>query len=104
MDKTNFTITKQSDAPEVKFEAAGYIIYDTAGEFEKPLSDSIKTDPESITVDMEKVVLFTSVGIRVILKTYRNANEKGIGFYITNPSDTVRSVLELSNLTDLLLK
>jgi len=104
MDKTSFTITKHSEAPDIQFEAAGYIVYETAGQLEKALTDSFLDNPESITVDMEKVALFTSVGIRVILKVCRNATEKGIVFLIVNPSDTVRNVMKLSNLTDLLVK
>ena len=103
MDNSNFTITKQSEAPDVKFEVEGYIIYDTAVQFEKALSDSIATGPDSITLDMEKVTLFTSVGIRVILKTFKATDAKGIKFHIINPSDTVRSVMDLSSLTDLLV-
>ena len=104
MDKTNFTITKKAEAPEVIFEAAGYVVYDTAGLFEKTLSDSFNDDPKSLTVDMEKIDIFTSVGIRVVLKIYKNATEKGIEFNIINPSDVVKNVLEMSNLTTLLLK
>jgi len=104
MDKSNFTITKISEAPEVKLEAAGYIVYDTAGLFENVLTDLFQDDPESITVDMEKVVVFTSIGIRVVLKAYKTAKEKGLVFKIENPSDIVKNVLKLSNLTEFLLK
>jgi len=104
MDKTSLTITGQSGAPDIKFDVAGYIAYDTAGEFEKALSDSIKDNPESITVDMEKVTVFTSIGIRVLLKVYKTTKEKGIEFQIVNPADIVKSVLKLSNLAELLLK
>ena len=104
MDKVEFTITQLSGAPDAKFEAAGYIAFDTAGQFEKALKDSFQEEPESITVDMEKVVVFTSVAVRVVLKTYKNAKENGIEFQIENPSDIVRNVLKLSNLDTMLLK
>ena len=104
MDKANFTITQRSGAPDVKFEAAGYIAFDTAGEFEKALRDSFQVEPESITVDMEKVVVFTSVAVRVVLKTYKNAKEKKVVFQIENPSDIVRNVLKLSNLDKMMIK
>jgi len=104
MDKSNFTITELSAVPDVKLKAAGYIIYDTAGQFEKVLNDSFQNEPESLTVDMENVVVFTSVGIRVILKALKTAKKKGIEFNIENPSDTVRSVLKLSNLDKMLVK
>ena len=104
MDTSNFTITKQSDAPEIKLEAAGYVIYDTAGLFEQALSDSFKEGPESLTIDMEKVVVFTSVGIRVVLKAYKIATEKKIVFQIENPSEIVRNVFKLSNLEKMLIK
>jgi len=104
MDNSNFTITRQSAAPDIKLEAAGYIVYDTAGQFEKALSDAFQESPEGVTVDMEKVTVFTSVGIRVILKAYKTSTKKGIKFHIDNPSETVRNVLKLSKLDIMLLK
>ena len=104
MEQAKFTITKLSEAPEIKLEAAGYIAYDTAGQFEKALKDSFLENPKCITVDMEKVVIFTSVAVKVILKFYKNAKENGIEFHIINPSDIVRNVLKLSNLAELLFK
>ena len=104
MENSNCTITKRSEAPELKLEVAGYIAYDTAGYFEKELIESFQDGPDSITVDMDKVVVFTSIGIRVILKAYKLSKEKGVEFQIENPSDIVRNVMELSNLGALMLK
>jgi len=104
MEKSNFTITRQSEATDIKFEAAGYIVYDTAGQFEKAINDSFADNPKSITIDMEKVVVFTSIAIRVILKTYKTATEKGVGYHIENPSQIVRNVLKLSKLEEMLVK
>ena len=104
MDNPNFTITRQSEVPNIKYEVAGYIAYDTAGLFEKALNDAFQEYPQDISVDMEKVTVFTSVGIRVVLKAYKTATEKGIEFQIGNPSDTVRNVLKLSKLDIMLLK
>jgi len=104
MENEKITITKQSELPDVKLEVAGYIAYDTAGEFEKAINDSFQESPESITVDMDKVVVFTSIGIKIILKAYKKAREKRINFQLESPSDVVRNVLKLSDLTELLLK
>jgi len=93
-----------SAAPDVKLKAEGYIAYDTAGQFEKALNDSFQDDTKSITIDMENIVVFTSIGIRVILKTLKAATQKGVEIQIENPSDIVKNVLKLSNLTELLLK
>jgi len=104
MEKSSFTITRQSEAPDIKFEVSGYIVYDTAGQFEKAINDSFVDNPKSIAIDMEKVVVFTSIAIRVILKTYKTATEKGIGYFIENPSKIVRNVLKLSKLEEMLVK
>jgi len=100
----NFNITKLSEAPDIKFEAEGYIIYDTAGQLIKALSDSFEEKPESLTIDMEKVVVFTSVGIRVVIKMYKAAEENGVKFQIANPSEVVTSVLKLSGLDEMLVE
>jgi len=99
----NFNITKLSEAPDIKFEAEGYIIYDTAGQLIKALNDSFDENPESLTIDMEKVVVFTSVGIRVVIKMYKAAEENGVKFQIVNPSEVVTSVLKLSGLDEMLV-
>ena len=104
MDRSTFTITEVSAVPDVKFKVAGYIAYDTAGQFEKALNDSFQDGTESITIDMEDIVVFTSIGIRVMLKTLKAATQKGIEIHIENPSDIVKNVLKLSNLDELLLK
>jgi len=100
----NFNITKLSDAPNVKFEAEGYIIYDTAGQLIKALNDSFDEKPESLSIDMEKVVVFTSVGIRVVIKMYKAAEDKGVKFQIVNPSEVVTNVLKLSGLDEMLVE
>jgi len=104
MENSKLTIITQVNEQSVSFEAAGYIAYDTAVQFENALMDSFQYDPENITVDMSNVAVFTSIGIRVILKVYKAAKEKGVGFQIENPSSTVRKVLNLSKLDIMLLK
>ena len=104
MEKAKFTITRLSAAPEIKFEAEGYIVYDTVGHFEKILNDAFQESPDSVTIDMEKVTVFTSLGVRVMLKAYKTATEKKVEFEVANPSDIVRNVLKLSKLDILLLK
>ena len=104
MDKAKFTITRQSEAPDIKLEATGYIVYDTAGQFEKVLNDAFQENPGSVTIDMENVTVFTSLGVRVMLKAYKTATEKGVVFELENPSDIVRNVLKLSNLDIVLIK
>ena len=104
MEKSNLTITEETTAQGIRLVAAGYIAYDTAAQFEKILIDSFQKDPQSITVDMENVAVFTSIGIRVVLKSIKLAKEKGVEFHIENPSVIVRNVLQLSNLDKVLIK
>lgn len=103
MEKTDFTITSQTETDGVKLKAVGYIVYNTATQFEKALNDALSSNPKSLTIDMDKVVVFTSIAIRVILKAYKTAQEKGIKFQIENPSDIVRNVLKLSKLEEMLV-
>ena len=103
MDKAKFTIEKMSSAPNIKLVAAGYIAFDTAGQFEMELNNSFKENPQSIMIDMEEVVIFTSVAIRVLLKAYKTAEEMNVVFKIVNPSRIVRNVLKLSQLEEMLV-
>ena len=72
----------------------------TATDFEKKLEQIILT-VDMLTINCEDLVYISSAGLRVILKTYKMlASKKGL--ILTNVSDEVREVFEITGFSDFL--
>jgi anti-anti-sigma factor len=97
------TIKKNEDGNKITLFAEGRITTDSANGFEKELILALDKY-ECVVVDMFKVSLLTSTGIRAILKTYKAAVTSKKVFQIQSPSEMVRNVLGLSNLELMLVK
>jgi len=67
------------------------------------LETAIKEERTNIVVNMSRVEYLSSVGIRVILKIYKKAAEKGGKFGIESPSETVQNVLGMVALQEMLV-
>ena len=89
---------------DVKFTAKGRVTTLSAEKLDSYLSEMIKPETGTIILNMADVDLLTSVGIRVILKTFKESRKEGIKFFIEAPSQNVRNVLGLSALEAMLLK
>jgi len=97
-------ITQEEAGAEITLTAQGRITTSNADTLEKALNEALEKDFDLVILDMFKVALLTSTGIRVILKTYRAAVSKNKKFQIASPSEAVRNVLGLSNLELMLVK
>jgi len=67
------------------------------------LAAALKEERKTIVVNMSQVDYLSSVGIRVILKIYRQAAETGGKFNIERPSENVKNVLGMVALKELVL-
>ena len=88
----------------VRFNISGHINATTAMEFELALNKEIALGHVNIIINMAHVRFLSSVGIRIILKTYKQCEKAGGLFKISAPSDPVRNVIGLSSLDQLLLQ
>jgi len=68
------------------------------------LEDALKEEQKTIIVNMFQVEYLSSIGIRVILKIYKQAAEAGAKFNIERPSENVKNVLGMVALKDLLVE
>ena len=84
-----------------RFELVGRVNTTTAEDFEKEMNQALRVS-EYITLNMSKVTLLTSVGIRVILKTYKQCDARHGKFLLEDPSQPVKNVLGLSALEQML--
>jgi anti-sigma B factor antagonist len=68
---------------------------------EKALNEEKHT---SIILNMRQVEYLSSIGIRVILKAYKQLTGSGGSFNIENPSEIVKNVLGMAALQEMLIK
>ena len=72
----------------------------TATDFEKKLEQIIPT-VDMLTINCQDLVYISSAGLRVILKTYKMLTSKK-GLILTNVSDEVKEVFEITGFSDFL--
>ena len=62
------------------------------------LKEILERIDNTVTVDMSSLTFISSVGIGVLVMTYRNLKERGYDIYLTNLNDHIRKVFSLSFL------
>jgi anti-sigma B factor antagonist len=87
-----------------RFIVKGRIDTNSADEFQSKLENALKNDQKAIILNMAQVEYLSSIGIRVILKIYKQAVEMGGSLKIEQPSEIVGSVLSMVALSDLIVK
>jgi len=105
MKKENFIMTKERDKAQgiTKFTVTGRVNSKSSSVLKFRLEDSIKCGETDIVLNMKNVDFLSSDGIRTILNTYKEAEKSGGKFRIEEPSQTVRNVLGMVALNDLLI-
>jgi len=83
------------------FAISGRITAMTAIDFEKAMNQALR-ESVFITINLADVTLLTSVGIRVVLKTYKQCDALGGKFIIEDASQPVQNVLGLSALEQMM--
>ena len=71
---------------------------------EHKLTQAIEDGQTNIVLNMLGVEYLSSIGIRVILKTYKNLKEAGGSFGIEMPSECVKNVLGMVALEEMLVR
>jgi anti-anti-sigma factor len=93
--ENQLVITSTADGLAV----TGEIDVHTAPDLAAAMADA---DRPSLTVDLSQVSFIDSSGLRVLIEGHRRALESGATLRLTNPSDTVRRLLDISGLDDYL--
>jgi len=87
----------------IKFKVAGRINSVNEAYFEKMLTDAYEENYTLLVLNMQEVTLMTSIGIRIILKTYKCYIKAGGRFRIEDPSEVVKNVMGLSALQQMMV-
>ena len=101
---TELTFKKETGPASVKFTITGRIYSSNAGVFEMHMEKALEEKLYNIVLNMSQVEYISSVGIRVILKTYMDARKAGGKLEIEMPSESVRNVLKITALDEMLIQ
>ena len=104
MKDDNLEIKETIEGDLCRFFAKGRVDSNNAEIMETNLDRALNEGAKNIILNMEKVKYLSSIGIRIILKTYKKACENGSTFLIERPSEIVRNVLGMVALNQMLLK
>ena len=75
----------------------GMTIY-TCSELKLPLLEQLTAHPDTIGIDLSRVVEFDTAGLQLLLTARRHARAGGRELQVINPSRAVSEVLELCRL------
>ncbi|VAW43841.1 hypothetical protein MNBD_GAMMA02-39 [hydrothermal vent metagenome] len=93
---TDFIHFEKSDVLTTIF-VSGEVDLSNSAEVRKTILGALKTTP-AVKIDLSGVEYIDSSGIAAMVEGLQFANSKGRTFSLTNPSNQVRSILELARL------
>ena len=99
----DFVITKEKTAICSRFTIKGRINSVNAPAIQLKLDEALKDGEKDIVLNMKQVEFLSSAGIRVILKTHKDAIRAGGSFGVEQPSENVRNVLGMTALDMMLI-
>jgi anti-anti-sigma factor len=99
----NLVVTQSVENGICKLIAKGRVDSNSADSLLEKLEDALNNGQKTIILNMSQVVYLSSIGIRVILKIYKQAVEAGGTFNIERPSEVVKNVLGMAALKEMLV-
>ena len=96
-------ITESVDKGICRMVAKGRIDSNSADVLLFKLEDALRNGQIAIVLDMSQIEYLSSIGIRAILKIYKQATEAGSTFNIDRPSEIVKNILGMAALKELLV-
>jgi len=103
MKDETLAITENVTDKVCKLIAKGRIDANSAETLLFSLEKAINAGHKEIVLNMLQVEYLSSIGIRVILKTYKQLMEAGGSFKIDRPSEVVKNVLGMTALKEMLV-
>lgn len=95
-------IVKEKAGDFIEVRIKGRLDAYWADHLTRGLDEVVRDGADRIRLNMAEVSYMSSVGIRVLLKFYKQLQRINGSFAVSNPSEAVRTVLELAGLESLL--
>ena len=96
-------ITNEINKGICRFFAKGRIDTNSAAKLQEALEKALENGEKEIILNMSNVEYLSSIGIRVILKAFKQAMEMEGKFNVEQPSDIVKNVLGMLALKEILV-
>ncbi|MBO6109590.1 MAG: STAS domain-containing protein [Methanobrevibacter sp.] len=94
-------IEKNYDGKDLTILVENQIDTVTAPDFENEINDEMgKFD--SLVLDFKNLEYISSAGLRVLIATQKKLKPQGIAFSIINTSDSIKEILSVSGLDNIL--
>jgi anti-anti-sigma factor len=94
--RIQLAVTDEADRRVI--QVSGEIDPLTAPELDEAVRAAAR-DASVVAIDLSEVSFLDSSGLRVIVAAQQELEGNGVGLVISNPSDSVRRVLEISGLS-----
>ena len=95
--KFSVSMAKTNETTRV-LTVSGNISAATANQFERKINDAFDLGAKTIIINMTNVHFLSSMGIRVILASYKKALKLEGSLKIERPSESVRNVIGMTHL------
>jgi anti-anti-sigma factor len=99
----SITEEKDEDTGVVEFILKGRVDSFSSDVLNFKLERALKEENKKLILNMSQVEYLSSAGIRVILNAYKNAKKAGGKLGIESPSQSVRNVLGMTALDEMLI-
>ncbi|MCK5821265.1 MAG: STAS domain-containing protein [Bacteroidales bacterium] len=96
-------IQKTISGKTARLELKGRLDANWAGHLDDYVNTLIREGIYEVKVILDNVDYLSSAGIRILVMQYKNLDKIGGSFYLSSVSDSVRNVLEMVGLADLLI-
>jgi len=103
MKEEELEIIEEKSQGAVKLTLKGRVNASNADTLLYKLETAVNEGHINILINMSRIEYLSSIGIRVILKIYKQTAEKGGSFKIERPSDNVKNVLGMVALKEMLV-
>ena len=97
-------IHKETGPESVKFTITGRIYSSNAHLLEMELEKALQEKQYNLILNMSQTEYICSIGIRVLLKAYIDAGKVGGKLEIEMPSESVRNILKITALEEMLVQ
>jgi anti-sigma B factor antagonist len=89
-----------TEAGTVTVALRGEVDVLTVDQVRVALTEAVEQRPQSIVVDLAALAFIDSTGLGALVFGFQRARDTGIGFALAHPSGTVRQILVLSGLLE----
>jgi len=103
MKEESLEITQNVSDGVCRIAVKGRIDSNTSDGLLLKLESAVEEGNKNIILNMYQVEYLSSIGIRVILKTYKKLTEEGGSLKIEHPSEIVKNVIGMVALNEMLI-